>query len=507
MRAYSPYFASAQAGTMGTVPSNYGASRTAPRASAGVSIIFLAGMLLVHIAGGLAMRELPVLATVHALLTVVVSLAVVIRGTRVADAICAVAYIAGSEVLWRMTQATVPWEYAKYAVALVAFAGLARRGFKGTAFLPVLYFLLLVPSCLITLETLAWNDARRQISLYLAGPLALVACLLLFGSFRAHPEIVKKCLLFYLAPAAAVAALAFFGIQAAGEVEFGSASNFAASGGFGPVQVSSALGLGSVIAFHFACDKGWSWIVRSLFLGLTLWFLGQSLLTFSRTGLYSAGLAIAGALPFLLQSGRVRWSAMAAFGGLMVIGAVLVFPNLNDFTGGRLKERFADSRTTGRDQLMFDDLKVWREHPFLGVGPGVGKWLREKSGSAAHTEYSRLLSEHGLCGLTAMAVLVLILFRQFRKGASFSHRALIASMLIWAMVFMASDAMRLVAAALALSVGSIRLVGWRRETLDSTRVVGALPGEGERGGRVPSLAGLWFREVQAEGGSQFSASV
>ena len=226
--------------------------------------------------------------------------------------------------------------------------------------------------------------------------------------------------------------------------------------------MSSALGLGSVIAFHFACDQGLSRIVRGLFLGLTLWFLGQSLLTFSRTGLYSAGLAIAAALPFLLRSGRFRWSAMAAFGGLMVIGAVLVFPQLNDFTGGRLKERFADSRTSGRDQLMMDDLKVWREHPLLGVGPGVGKWLREKSGSAAHTEYSRLLSEHGLCGLAAMAVLGIMLLRQFRQGGSLSHRALIASLLVWALFFMASDAMRLVAAALALSVGSVKLVGRRR---------------------------------------------
>src|SRR5262249_53559813 len=134
---------------------------------------------------------------------------------------------------------------------------------------------------------------------------------------------------------------------------------------------------------------------------------------------------------------------------------LLIFPQLNAFTAGRLKERFADARTSGRDQLLSDDLKLWKEHPLLGVGPGVGKWLRDKSGSAAHTEDSRLLSEHGLFGLAAMVILFVVLARQFREAAPMSHRALVISLLVWALLFMASDDMRLVAAALALAMGSV----------------------------------------------------
>ena len=215
------------------------------RRTTNISLAFFLGMLLAHIVGALAMRALPVLATVHAVVTIGVSLFVVLRGSRAADAICAVAYIAGSEVLWRMTQASVPWEYAKYAVALVAFAALARRGFRGAAYLPLLYFLLLVPSCLITLETLAWDDARQQISFYLAGPLALTACLLLFAGFRARPEVLKRCLLFYLGPAAAVAALALFGIQAAARL------NLEALPILPPVAGSG----------RFRCRRLWDWAV------------------------------------------------------------------------------------------------------------------------------------------------------------------------------------------------------------------------------------------------------
>src|SRR5207248_2940042 len=123
-----------------------------------------------------------------------------------------------------------------------ALAGESGERRAGTAYLPLLYFLLLLPSCLLTLQTLAWEDARQQISFYLAGPLALAVCFCLFGGFSASPEMLKRSLIFYLAPSAGIAALALFGIQAGGEVEFGSASNFGASGGFGPVQVSSALG-------------------------------------------------------------------------------------------------------------------------------------------------------------------------------------------------------------------------------------------------------------------------
>jgi hypothetical protein len=259
--------------------------------------------------------------------------------------------------------------------------------------------------------------------------------------------------------------LAFFGIHAAGEVSFEHGSNFVASGGFGPVQVSSALGLATVISFHFATDSGLRKVARAVAFALTLWFLGQSVLTFARTGLYSAGLSVAAAMPFLMRSSRFRWQAVAVLVGLLGIGVFLIFPALNSFTGGNLERRYADSRTSGRDQLLQDDVNVWLKSPVLGVGPGVAKLRREKSGYAAHTEYSRLLSEHGLLGIAAAAVLGIVLVRQFPRQSVASHQALVASLLVWALMFMASDAMRLVAPALALSFGAIRLSALPRAAL------------------------------------------
>src|SRR5438067_11047440 len=83
MRASLLYFASPQVGgALGAARPSYGALWPTRPPSASVSIVFFLGLLVVHIVGGLAMRELPMLATVHAVLTVGVSLAVVIRGTR-----------------------------------------------------------------------------------------------------------------------------------------------------------------------------------------------------------------------------------------------------------------------------------------------------------------------------------------------------------------------------------------------------------------------------------------
>jgi hypothetical protein len=421
------------------------------------STVFLVAMLVAHILGALVMKRLPIVATIHALGTLAISLFVVLRSHRATDAVCAVAYIAGAEVLWRMTNASLPWEYGKYTVVLIALAALARRGFKGLNYLPILYFLLLLPSCVLTFGAFPLDDARKQIGFNLSGPLSCAVCIALFASIRTQPVIAKRCLMFYLGPAAGIAGLALFGIHGAGEISFASGSNFAASGGFGPVQVSSALGLATVIAFHFANDSGLRRTARIVALSLTLWFLGQSVLTFSRTGLYSSGLSIAVAMPFLLCSNRFRWQALSVLVGLVAIAVYVIFPVLNNFTGGNLERRFSDSRTSGRDQLLQNDVDLWLKSPMLGVGPGVAKLRREKSGVAAHTEYSRLLSEHGILGLGAATVLFIVLVRQFPRRSGMGHQALVASLLLWALMFMASDAMRVVAVAFALSFGAIKL--------------------------------------------------
>jgi hypothetical protein len=58
-----------------------------------------------------------------------------------------------------------------------------------------------------------------------------------------------------MCPAVSIAALALFGILTNPDITFNTESNFATSGGFGPNQVSSMLGLGALSLLFFLGDR------------------------------------------------------------------------------------------------------------------------------------------------------------------------------------------------------------------------------------------------------------
>ena len=57
-----------------------------------------------------------------------------------------VAYLIGSEVLWRMTGSPIYWEFGKYGSSAIMIAALFRSGLVGVPGFPVLYLLLLIPA-------------------------------------------------------------------------------------------------------------------------------------------------------------------------------------------------------------------------------------------------------------------------------------------------------------------------------------------------------------------------
>ena len=69
-----------------------------------------------------------------------------------------------------------------------------------------------------------------------------------------------------VAPIIGVASLAVFSL-ATTEAEFGSNSNFAGSGGYGPNQVSCMLALGAVLAVLLFLNEKTSKLCRPLFAG------------------------------------------------------------------------------------------------------------------------------------------------------------------------------------------------------------------------------------------------
>jgi hypothetical protein len=65
----------------------------------------------------------------------------------------------------------------------------------------------------------------------------------------------------------------------------------------------------------------------------------------------------------------------------------------------------------------------------------------------SHTEYSRLLAEHGLLGLGAIIAMVFAAVTNLKKQRTPGDKALTASMLGWSMSYMIDKAMRTAAPA------------------------------------------------------------
>jgi O-antigen ligase len=464
----------------------------------GPSLMGTLAFLAAHAMLGLGIRRWPALASVHAVVTLLVGLWWALRPNPVWVAYVG-AYIAGSEVLWRMSEAAVFWEFGKYATCLVFGVSLLRLGrLQVPARIPA-YFLLLLPSAVLTAVSTSASETRNRLSFNLSGPLALMLAMWFFRRLRLSQAEIHRVLLAVTAPVLGVGAIAAAGLLTADTVKFGHGSSLLASGGFAPNQVSAALSLAATAAFLVAQDARESPRLRALMFSVMIVLAIQSALTFSRAGVY---MLVTGSLVGILVGVRDRRQA-ALLLGVVAIAAVLVLwafvPVISEITGGAIVNRFADTGLTGRDSIIEADLETWWNNPVLGVGPGLameGRVSRFGAAAAAHTEFSRLLAEHGTFGLLAIVVLGACAFANVR-GRTGGSTVLRVTMMSWSVLFMCVDAMRLVAPAFAFGLASIGGIGAPRSVAARSGIVEIeerppTPGASRRTGRkglLPRPAG------------------
>ena len=151
----------------------------------------------------------------------------------------------------------------------------------------------------------------------------------------------------------------------------------------------------------------------------------------------------------------LRWG-IVAFVVVLCISAYLITPLLDEFTQGRLVERFSDTDVTGRDTKIIGDFNIWLDHFFFGVGPGTSKEYSPR-GWLPHTEFSRLLAEHGLLGLMALFILFAVARRNFGKASTTEGKGISLALLTWSFGFMLSTGMRLVAPAVLFGFSGARV--------------------------------------------------
>ena len=268
--------------------------------------------------------------------------------------------------------------------------------------MPILYFALLLPSAFIPLTEQDFETVKGDLSFNLSGPFTLALSAWFFGNLDADRIERRSLLLSLMAPIVSVGAITLFLIITR-DVAFGGGSNKEASGNFGPNQVSAMLGVAGVAALLCMVEDGVTKMFRLLMLTIMVFVLVQSALTFSRGGLYTfIGSSLLGFV-YLAGDARKRVRLVVACVALYGLAEYVVIPRLDQFTDGTLTQRFEDTRLSGRDSLVESEIEIWLENPLFGVGPGQAMYHRDVSvvDAAAHTEFSRLLAEHGLFGLTA----------------------------------------------------------------------------------------------------------
>jgi hypothetical protein len=344
----------------------------------------------------------------------------VVNKNRGDEILLAAGYITGFEVFNRMTGGfTFSYEFAKYAVIGILTIGMFYRGFNKKSLAYVVFLLLLIPGILFSVINLNYDSpVLNLIGFNLSGPICLGISALYCYERKMPFQRLQNILLAVMLPIVAMATYLYFYTPNIRDILEGTQSNFEASGGFGPNQVATALGLGMFILVTRL------FLVRNKFVNMIdlalLALVGyRAIVTFSRGGVVTAAVCVGVFLLFLfIQSnakGKVRIIPRLGIVALAITLTWLVSSIAtlglidkrysNQDAGGRVKQDI----TTGRVEIVLVELDAFFKFPLTGIGIGKAKEYRiEEAGVevASHNEISRLLSEHGLSGLLALIILI-----------------------------------------------------------------------------------------------------
>ncbi|PKD21156.1 hypothetical protein APR41_12130 [Salegentibacter salinarum] len=337
------------------------------------------------------------------------------------EALLAAAYIAGAEVFFRQTGGMVFYETGKYMVIIFLVIGMF---FKGTSNRTVpfwTYLLILIPGIVVASMTISYQaEFRKLIAFNLSGPVALGIAALYCYYKKIKQEDFQRVILMLLLPIISQMFYLYLYTPSMREVSISLSGNYAATGGFGPNQISTVFGFGAfLIATRvFTIKHKLINIIDLVLLGMMGY---RALITFSRGGVFTAIACILAFLIFLYYKKGAREQMNLNFKVILLGGAtILIWLFSMVQTGGLLGNRYSnqdaagrlkDDITTGRVELVTTELHAFVNYPVTGIGVGKGREYREENLGIeinTHNEISRLLSEHGLLGLVSLFILILV---------------------------------------------------------------------------------------------------
>jgi hypothetical protein len=202
------------------------------------------------------------------------------------------------------------------------------------------------------------------------------------------------------------------------DVITGTGSSYDTSGGFGPNQVSTFLGLGMFIFFSRIILESRTKFTMLLNLVIAINMSYRGLVTFSRGGMITGFLMIVLLVLFLYfksnYRGRIKMNYIIVI-ITMVMVATWIYISFE--TGGLIDKRYANQdaagrvkavQFSGREEVAKNEINTFFKNPIFGVGVGKGVEVRKAEtgdGTLSHDEITRMLAEHGSFGIMGLLIL------------------------------------------------------------------------------------------------------
>jgi len=400
---------------------------------------------------------------------------IISSGNKKDEALLAAAYITGYEVFSRMTGGTITYEFAKYVVIGFLLIGMFYKGFNRKSWAYLFFILFLIPGILFSVINLSYEtNVLNAIGFNLSGPICLAISALYCYNRKMSAQRLQEILLAVLLPIITLTAYLYLYTPSIRDVLTGTSSNFATSGGYGPNQVATVLGLGMFILFsRLFLNK--SLIVNIIDISLLVLLSYRAIVTFSRGGVLVAVIcAIAFFIIFFSQSGVKEKASLIPKIVLISVVLITTWVYSSISTMGLIDKRYAnqdaagrqkENTATGRVELINTELAAFYEYPLTGVGVGKTREYRiELTGkvTATHNEVSRLLSEHGIFGLLALFILIFtpLIFRINNKSNVYLY-----SFLIFWFLTINHSSMRIAAPAFIYGLALISIINAKKNRL------------------------------------------
>ena len=377
--------------------------------------------VIIHLLIGLAVFLVPPISKVYAVTIILVGFRyVILRKNANNEALYVAAYIVGAEVFLRMTQGNFFEQFAKYGVIGVLIIGMMYRGFSKNATLYWIFGLLLIPGVVLSFFTLNFEtDIRKAITFNIIGPITLMISAIYCYQRIISFDQIKRIIDMLAYPLIATVVYMYLYTPSVKDVVTNTESNFETSGGFGPNQVSTILGLGIFLFFIKVILNSKTIGIRNINIFFFLFITFRGIVTFSRggviTGFVMIIIVVILLLVFTSSQGKSKVVSLVVF-GLIALSGVWAYSSIQ--TSGLIDKRYAnkdakgrvkESKLTGREKLIESELNMFLDNPILGIGVGKNKEYREETTgieAASHNEITRMLAEHGMFGLFGLIILL-----------------------------------------------------------------------------------------------------